>query len=50
MERGCWEEGRVENREQEDVRQMERGDSAERKRDREKERKQKMERGRFVFN
>lgn len=38
MERGCCEEGRVGEREQEDVRQMERGDSAERERE-EKDRK-----------
>lgn len=36
MERGCYEEGRVGEREQEDVRQMERGDSAEREGERKK--------------
>lgn len=41
MERGCREEGG----EQEDVRQMERGDSAEQERERERK-----EGGRFVFN
>lgn len=46
MERGCCEEGRVGEREQEDVRQMERGDSAERERERSKRQKG----GRFVFN
>lgn len=37
MERGCWEEGRVGEGEQEDVRQMERGGSAGRERERKKE-------------
>lgn len=46
MERGCCEEGRVGEREQEDVRQMERGDSAER----ERERRKRQKGGRFVFN
>lgn len=39
MERGCWEDGREGEREQEESRQMERGDSAETERGRKREEK-----------